>query len=289
MRVKTGLVTAATLGLLMGSMYWAMAQQPAAAGTGGQEQVGGFVPGQKRAPIDPALVAHGKALYGANCQVCHGRDLRGGDMGGPNLLRSQVTLSDQNGELIVPVIQGSRQATGMPAIGLSVEDSKTVAAYIRSVIATIGRQGTPPGAQKPLDIVVGSVNDGRVYFASNCAKCHASESEGDLQGIASRITDAKLLQATWLMGGGRTGTSERSLSKVTVILPVGEKVEGTLVRVDDFLVTLKLSDGSIRSFRRNGDIPKVIVSDPMKFHKDMLSVYTDKNIHDVTAYLVTLK
>ena len=284
MRVKKGFVTTAVFGLLMGSVYWAPSQETTPTGQG---PVDGFVPGKKLAPIDPADLAHGKTLYGVNCQACHGKDLRGGDMGGPNLLRSQVTLSDQGGELIVPVIQGSHQAMGMPAIGLSIEDSKTVAAYIRSVIATIGVQGTPPGKQEPPSIVVGNANDGKGYFAANCAKCHSSE--GDLRGIASRVVDPKLLQATWLMGSGRTGASEKALSRVTVIMPSGEKAEGTLVRMDDFLVTLKLNDGSHRSFRRSGDSPTVMVSDPLKFHKDMLSVYTDKDIHDVTAYLVTLK
>ena len=83
-------------------------------------------------------MARGKTLYGINCQGCHGQDLRGGDLGGPNLLRSQVALSDQDGELIVPIIQGARQSMGMPKIELSLDDSKTVAAYVRSVIATIG-------------------------------------------------------------------------------------------------------------------------------------------------------
>jgi cytochrome c oxidase cbb3-type subunit 3 len=283
MRVSTSLVAKATLALLLGSAGWISAQQPAGAAV--SEQDGGFVPGQKRAPLDPAQVAHGKTLFGINCQACHGSDLRGGDMGGPNLLRSQVTLSDQNGELIVPIIQGSRQAQGMPAIGLSVEDSKTVAAYVRSVIATIGKQGTPPGKQKVLNIVVGDASAGHKYFTSNCAKCHSSE--GDLQGIASRFTDPKLLQAAWLQGGGRSGGGPST--KVTVTAPSGQRVEGTLVRMDSFLVTVKLADGSSRSFRRNGDIPKVVVVDPLQAHKDMLTLYTDKDIHDVTAYLVTFK
>ncbi|MCU1324384.1 MAG: cytochrome c, class [Acidobacteriaceae bacterium] len=287
MRVKTGFLATATVGLLMSSMYLALAQRPAPAGTAEPERVGGFVPGQKRAPIDPVLAAHGKALYGVNCQACHGKDLRGGDMGGPNLLRSQVTLTDQNGELIVPIIQGSRQALGMPAIGISIEDSNAVAAYVRSVIATIGAQGTPPGKQEPPSIVVGNATDGRTYFASTCAKCHSAE--GDLRGIASRIVDPKQLQATWLMGGGRSGISNGAVSKVSVLLPSGATSEGDLVRMDDFLVTLKSGDGTTRSFRRNGDLPKVTLTDPLKAHKDMLSVYTDKNIHDVTAYLVTLK
>src|SRR5947209_903775 len=111
---------------------------------GGGRRAGGFVPGQQRPPGDPAQIARGKTLYGISCTSCHGADLRGGDLGGPNLLRSQVALSDRDGELIVPIIHGSRQSSGMPAISISPEDAKAVAAYVRSVLETIGRQGTPP-------------------------------------------------------------------------------------------------------------------------------------------------
>jgi cytochrome c oxidase cbb3-type subunit 3 len=69
----------------------------------------------------------------------------------------------------------------------------------------------------------------------------------------------------------------------------GPAVEGQLVRIDHFLVTLRLADGAVRSFTRDGDVPKVEVRDPMKPHRDLLLEYTDKNIHDVTAFLVTLK
>src|SRR4051812_26999678 len=65
-------------------------------GRGGGGGGGGFVPGQQRPPGDPAELARGKTLYGISCTGCHGADLRGGDMGGPNLLRSQLTLSDQD-------------------------------------------------------------------------------------------------------------------------------------------------------------------------------------------------
>src|SRR6266702_7779436 len=100
---------------------------PAAGRGGGGRRSGGFVPGQQRPPGDPVQIARGKTLYGISCTSCHGTDLRGGDLGGPNLLRSQVALSDQNGELIVPIIQGSRQNAGMPAIQMSPEDAKAVA------------------------------------------------------------------------------------------------------------------------------------------------------------------
>ena len=79
------------------------------------------------------------------------------------------------------------------------------------------------------------------------------------------------------------------VATVTVTLASGAIVEGRLVHIDDFLVTLKLLDGTSRSFRRNGNLPKVIVRDPLQAHKDLLPVYTDTDIHDLTAYLVTLK
>src|SRR5713226_1558611 len=127
----------------------------------------GLVPGKQRPPGDPAQIVRGKMLYGVSCTGCHGADLRGGDLGGPNLLRSQVALSDQNGELIVPIIQGSRQNTGMPAIPMSREDGKAVAAYVRSIEATIGRQGMPPGLAVPApSVLVGDAREGQASFAA---------------------------------------------------------------------------------------------------------------------------
>ena len=66
-------------------------------------------PAQLRPPGDPALIARGNGLYGVHCRVCHGADLRGGDQGGPNLLRSDTVLNDQAGELIAPVIVNGQQ------------------------------------------------------------------------------------------------------------------------------------------------------------------------------------
>jgi cytochrome c oxidase cbb3-type subunit III len=251
---------------------------------------GGFVPGQQRKPEDPAQVARGKALYGINCTSCHGADLRGGDMGGPNLLRSQLALTDKEGENIVPIIEGSRQASGMPKIPVSHEDALALAAYVRSVMATIGRQGMPPGVGKePPSIVVGDAKAGEAFFAAHCAQCHSAT--GDLKDIATRISDPRMLQNTWVSGGGGRRGRGNTAAPVTATVKTasGETVEGRVVRIDDFLITLRLADNSVRSFTREGDNPKVEVKDPMKGHRDLLGVYTDQNIHDVTAYLVTLK
>ena len=254
---------------------------------------GGFVPGQKRAPGDPVQIARGKTLYAINCRACHGADLRGGDMGGPNLLRSQVALSDLHGELIVPIIHGSRQNMGMPAIGLNDADANAAAAYVRSVVETIEGQGAPPsaGRQAP-NVLVGNASEGKAFFSAKCSGCHSAT--GDLRTVAERIPDPKRLQTAWVEGGTReeenepAGQSARTVT-ATVASPSGESIEGKLVRIDDFLVTLQLADGSEQTFRRSGEVPKVEVRDPLKAHRDLLSQYSNKDIHDVTAYLVTLK
>jgi cytochrome c oxidase cbb3-type subunit 3 len=205
------------------------------------------------------------------------------------LLRSPVALTDIDGELIVPIIHGSRQSMGMPAIGVNDADAKAIAAYVRSVVATIGRQGMPPSAGKePPSILVGNAAEGKAYFGARCSGCHSAT--GDLAGLATKYPDGKTLQSTWVAGGSRRGprpTGQHATAAVT--LPSGETVEGQLMQIDDFLVTIKLSDGTVRTFRRDGETPKVAVQDPLKGHRDLLSEYTDQNIHDVTAYLVTLK
>ena len=307
---KTAALSAAVFTLTLAAAYRIAAQdkppaaspppattsQPPAAQPPAYRRFNGLVPGQVRSAGDPAQIARGKMLYGISCTGCHGADLRGGDLGGPNLLRSQAALSDQDGELILPIIQGGRQGGGMPAIPMSPEDGKAVAAYIRSQVATIGNQGRPPSTAKaPPSILVGDATAGQAYFAAKCASCHSAT--GDLQGIATRISDPKTLQNTWVAGGGRGrrfaptlgAPGERRTVTVTVTDSSGERVEGRLVRIDDFLVTVAQDDGTIRTFRRDGDVPRVEVHDPMKPHRDLLAVYTDKDIHDVTAYLVTLK
>ena len=272
------------------------AQPPAAPGRGRGPAT---FPAQQRPPGDPAMIARGQQIYGGTCRLCHGADLRGGDMGGPNLLRSQLVLNDQNGELILPVVQNGRQTQGMPPmppLNLPVDDVKAVAAYIHSVAATARGQGAPPaGPEVELNIVVGDAAAGKAYFTSKCASCHSTT--GDLAGIATRIASPVELQNTWVGGGGRgggrgaaaPGASSRRDTTVVVTQPSGEKVSGRLVRVDEFLVLVGMPDGTTRSFRRVGDVPKVEITDPLDGHKKLWTTLTDKDMHDVTAYLVTVK
>ena len=273
---------------------------PAQGGRGGRGQIPTF-PAQQRPPGDPAVIARGKSLFEVNCRLCHGADLRGGDLGGVNLLRSTLVLGDQHGELILPVVHGGRTNPGMPPMPpfpqLPDDDVKAIAEYIHSVAATMRGQGNPPPGAEPvgLNIVVGDPAAGKAYFEARCASCHSTS--GDLAGIASRYPEPVQLQNAWVAGsggGGRGGRGgggrgSRAQTTVTVTTPQGQRVEGRLDRIDDFIVVLTPADGVPRSFRRAGDVPRVEIHDPLEGHKKLLSAYTDKDIHDVTAYLVTVK
>lgn len=269
-------------------------QAPGGPGQGGRGRGQATFPAQQRTLAEPAVIARGKLLFEANCRLCHGADLRGGDMGGVNLLRSNLVLTDQHGELILPVVHNGRQNPGMPPMPpfpqIPDDDVKAIAEYIHSVAFTMRGQGNPPPGSEPvvLNIVVGDAVAGKAYFAATCASCHSPT--GDLQGIATRYSDPVQLQNAWVAGrGGRGGGAGRGQVTATVTPASGPKVEGRLDRIDDFVVVLTPADGVQRSFRRNGDVPRVEIQDPLEQHRKLLSVYTDKDMHDVTAYLVTLK
>jgi cytochrome c oxidase cbb3-type subunit III len=278
-----------TLGTLL-AFHCLLAQNPAPvnrpAGRGGYAF-------PSRPPGNPASIARGKTLYDTNCSFCHGEDARGGAQGGPNLIRSDIILRDQKGELLAPVVQNGRPAAGMPKFTLSGAEISDVAAFLHSFEVN----SRDPARKRPPSILVGDARAGEAYFQAKCSSCHSVT--GDLKGISSKIGDARTLQQTWLMPvvyGARPGSGTAASGAihvppvtVTVTTPDGKTVDGRLGRIDDFIVTLTEPDGTSRSFRRDDDVPKVEVHDPMKPHEDLLRVYTDKDIHDVTAYLVTLK
>ena len=309
---------------------------PSAAGAPGQPApapaprslITATFPAQQRAAGDPQLIGRGQALYGINCKACHGADLRGGDLGGPNLLRSPIVLGDQAGEGIIPVVTRGRVpengGTPMPALPLADADIRAVAAYLHSVLAKQQRQGAPPeGPDRRLDILVGKPEAGRRYFQSHCRDCHSAT--GDLAGIGRRVPDAAALQDSWVAGrravpagaasaspavkrgsaptpagGGAAGAAAapgagaadpRRRVTVSVTLATGEHLTGQLERVDDFVVSLRADDGRYLSFTRRGvpAVTAVEVHDPMARHRLLLTQYSDQDMHDVTAYLATLK
>jgi cytochrome c oxidase cbb3-type subunit III len=236
-----------------------------------------------KAPADPAVVARGRQIFSANCSFCHGSDARGGE-GGPNLIRSQTVLDDKNGELIAVVVQNGRPDKGMPKFDLSTQEIASIAAFIHS--APVGGRAATTGTVDPL---VGDAKAGEAYFngAGKCATCHSVS--GDLAGIGARYTDVRALQGAMLSGEPRGESSGALWKTVTVTLRSGETMDGKLYQIDDFIVSLIDANGNYHSYPRQGDYPKVVIKNPVQPHLDMLHTLKDGDIHNLTAYLVTLK
>jgi mono/diheme cytochrome c family protein len=263
------------------------AQEPATGGAAGGNANAAAIAGSKE---DPAAVERGNKLFAGNCGGCHGMTARGGP-GAPDLVRSLVVLDDEKGILIAPVIRNGRPDQGMPKSNLSDPQIADIVAWLHVQTYAAGHRTT----YAFLDVVTGDAKKGEAYFKTTCGSCHSAT--GDLKGIAGRF-DPFSLQARWLQPrggrGGRGGrgavtASNRSVITVTVTPRSGKPVTGTLDRVDDFSVSLRDTSGEYQSFTREGDVPKVEIHDPLKPHTDLLGKYTDADIHNVTAYLVTLK
>jgi cytochrome c oxidase cbb3-type subunit III len=245
----------------------------------------------ERPAAPPEQIAHGQQLFSGNCSFCHGSDARGGEKG-PNLVRAQVVLDDRHGELITPIVQNGIPAQGMPKFALSETDIADIAAWLH--VQPLSDRGTPSS----LDIVVGNARDGETFFngAGHCTQCHSVT--GDLAGIGG-AHDPKAIQNLIVSGGGGRSFGRRSARAapppklpqptVTVTFPSGRIVQGALDHISAFVVALREPDGTYRSFARQGSIPKVVVTNPLQWHVDRLPQWRDADIHNLTAYLLTVK
>jgi mono/diheme cytochrome c family protein len=260
---------------------------PAVSTQGGRIGGAGIGAYPTREPGDPAVIERGRNIYSTNCAFCHGADTRGGSSG-PSLLRSAVVLDDKNGESIGPVVQAGRADRGMPKFPLSADQIADLAAFLHSFTVN----GYDSSRQRPTTIVVGNASAGEAVFKNRCASCHSTT--GDLMGLATRIADPRVLQQSWLMPGstvGRGGAPVPARARpptAVVTLPSGQRFEGELERVDDFFVAIRTADGTRRAFRTTDGI-KVDVKDPLVAHRELLPTFTDAEIHNLTAFLVTLK
>jgi len=225
---------------------------------------------------DPAAVARGRTAYTAyGCAFCHGEDTRGGS-GGPSLLRSGLVQRDRAGETIADVILNGVPNTSMVGFPLQGVEIADIAEFLHS----FALDSRDPARQPPPTIVTGNERAGRRYFNQYCDGCHSPT--GDLRGVAARYPDPRRLQQNWLMPENAPPIRARVSTEPA-------EIEGELVRIDEFNITLRLADGRQRTFKREGDLPAIVLEDPLAGHKDLLSVYTDRDIHNVTAYLVTLE
>jgi cytochrome c oxidase cbb3-type subunit 3 len=239
----------------------------------------------------PAESTGGQGIFGAQCAFCHGRDATGG-ASGPDLTDSALVGKDVNGDLIAPVIRSGRAEKGMPPFALSDADLKSVVAYIHAQKKKIEEN---PGRRRKVsveDVSTGNADAGKRYFegAGGCATCHSATK--DLAGVASRYRGLALMQRMLYptaSNAAQDANEGRKTSpvKVTVTLPSGQTVTGSLAHRDEFLIALTDSAGFYRSWPTAG--LKFTVDDPLKAHADQLQKYTDDDIHNLVAYLQTLK
>src|SRR5215831_657318 len=229
----------------------------------------------------------GQQIFQTNCSLCHGADARGGAQGGVDLVTSQIVRQDVEGKQLGIFIHVGRPDRGMPAFNMSDDDVSKIAAFLHAQIAaaanTFGRGGDASV------ILVGDAKAGEAYFngSGGCNQCHSAS--GDLKGIGGKY-DPRTLQNSMVLPRGRGGAffpqaNKQVTIKVTVSPKSDPSISGTLVSISDFNVTLTDATGTRRTFAREGDVPKVTIDDPLKGHIALLPKLTDKNIHDLTAYL----
>jgi mono/diheme cytochrome c family protein len=241
-------------------------------------------------PADPAAVERGRSLHVEHCGFCHGASARGGS-GGPDLTRSVLVQEDENGRQLGEFLHAGRPDRGMPRFDLPEAQVKEIAAFLHASIY----QNSNRRLYKILDILVGDPQAGQAYFtgAGRCSGCHSPT--GDFKGLGAKY-EPTVLQGRLLLPRGRTGQggaplyADPTAIKVTVTPPSGPAVTGGLVRLTDFEVTLyEAGSQRLRSWLRNGDVPKVVVTDPLQAHMDQLPKWTDADMHNMTAYLASLK
>jgi cytochrome c oxidase cbb3-type subunit 3 len=225
-----------------------------------------------------AQADRGGSVFIQQCAFCHGRDAAGGE-DGPDLTRSKLVASDSSGDKIAPVIREGRPEKGMPRFALSDTDMAAVVAFIHDEKKKAEALNGKRRGVEVADLQTGNVEAGKAYFngAGKCASCHSPT--GDLAGVAKRFEGLKLEERMLYPRGAK--------AKVTVTLRSGETITGELAYHDEFVIGLRDGERRYRSWPTK--TVKFSIDAPADAHADLLAKYTDDDIHNLMAYLQTLR
>jgi cytochrome c oxidase cbb3-type subunit 3 len=231
------------------------------------------------ASVDPSEQAKlGGALFQQNCAFCHGRDAAGGETG-PDLTRSKLVAQDVAGDQIAELLRQGRPEKGMPPFTFSATEVAELVAFIHEQRSQAKLHNGSRRGVDVADLQTGNAAAGKQYFngAGGCASCHSAT--GDLAGIASRYEGLELEE--------RMLYPEDAKSTVTVTLSSGETLKGALAYLDEFTVGMRDANGMYRSWPV-GSV-RYSVASPAEAHVAMFPKYTDADIHNLMAYLQTLR
>jgi mono/diheme cytochrome c family protein len=245
-------------------------------------------------PVDPRALDEGRALWVKQCIDCHGTTARGSETG-PNIIRSAVVNRDRTsfipGSVLGPFLgKGHPTQSGMPSGTFTEREAVALAHFLRQQVNDTMR-GSPIFV--PGDVLTGDAKAGEAFFTGEggCGSCHNSKSRS-LAGLRSRAGSTVNVQQRMLfpMGGGGRGRGGPNPNPTTVALssPSGPPISGVLVAQDSFYVTVQDAAGQIHVVKRTPGM-RMETTNPYQAHIDLLDRLTDKNIHDLVAYLETLK
>ena len=224
------------------------------------------------------LIESGKSLFKQQCGFCHGRDAGGGETG-PSLVDSELVKSDKAGTEISGVIRNGRPEKGMPKFDLSESAVASLVAFIHYAEAHNASNGGRRGVL-PADLRTGDAALGKQYFEGQgrCTTCHSPT--GDLAHLGTRLVGLKLEQRMLYPNGVK--------AKATVTLPGGNSFTGAVAYEDEFTIAIRDAEGRYRSWPKIPSV-RVQIDSPAEAHVELLGQYTDADIHNLMAYLQTLK
>lgn len=226
---------------------------------------------------DRAAAARGAPLFQANCAVCHGQQARGAM--GPSLVTSDEVLGDDHGEKLVPYLKTGRPGKGMPSFATMRDDQlNDVGEYLHLQVEDVANRG----AYHVLNILVGNAAQGQAYVAAHCMPCHTAET---FAHIGSRFRSPEQLQKGWIWP---THSGNGPLAITAMVKTPDGTIAGQVTQVSDFRITLVDRAGQPHVINREAGV-EVQINDPLAAHQEWIMTLTNDDMHNVTAYLETLK